>query len=258
MKSRLDPRTPLLEGRDGPPFEAVNVDGGSNVVIVCDHASHRVPRRLGTLGLGEPRLRGHIGWDPGAAAVARHLSTELDAPLVSSGFSRLVIDCNRPLRSEQSIAEESDGVCIAGNRGLSPEERRVRADALFHPYHDAIARVLDRRTGRPTVLLSIHSFTPVLSGHARPWNVGVSSRRERRLASLLVAELRADRDGLTVGDNEPYAIDDDLDYTIPAHAEARGLPSALIEIRQDGIEKPADARAWAERLAEAVRRTKMS
>ena len=256
--SRLDPRKSLLEGDDAPAFEVVNGDGGSNVVLVCDHASHRVPRRLGTLGLGESRLREHIGWDPGAAAVARHLSAELDAPLVLSGYSRLVIDCNRPLRSPQSIAEESDGVCIARNLGLSPDERSVRADALFHPYHDAIARVLDRRCGRGALLLSIHSFAPVLAGHARPWNVGVSSRRERWLASLLVSGLRVNRDGLTVGDNEPYAIDDDLDYTVPVHAEARGLPGALIEIRQDGIESPADARAWAGRLAEAVRRTNAS
>jgi predicted N-formylglutamate amidohydrolase len=258
MTSRLDPGTSLLGGEDGPPFEVVNADGGSNVVLVCDHASHRVPRRLGTLGLDPSRLREHVGWDPGAAAVARRLSTELDAPLVLSGYSRLVIDCNRPLRSAESIAEESDGVPIAANLGLSSEERAVRATALFHPYHDAIARVLDGRHGRPTVLLSIHSFTPVLTGHARPWDVGVSARRERRLASRLVAELRCDRGGWTVGDNEPYAIDDDFDYTIPVHAEARGLPSALIELRQDGIEKPADARAWAGRLAQAVRRTMMS
>lgn len=258
MTSRLDTRTSLLEREDAPPFEVVNADGQSNVVLVCDHASHRVPRRLGTLGLGESRLREHIGWDPGAAAVARHLSSELDAPLVLSGYSRLVIDCNRPLGSVQSIVEESDGVTIAGNLGLAPDERAVRVSALFYPYHDAIARVLDHRRRRPTVLLSIHSFTPVLAGHARPWHVGISSRRERRLASLLVAELRARRDALTVGDNEPYAIDDELDYTIPVHAEARGLPSALIEVRQDGIAKPAGARAWAGQLAEAVRRTKMS
>jgi predicted N-formylglutamate amidohydrolase len=258
MTSRLDLRTPLLGADDGPPFEVVDEDGGSDVVLVCDHASHRVPRRLGTLGLEPSRLREHIGWDPGAAAVARHLSAELDAPLVSSGYSRLVIDCNRPLRSAQSIAEASDGVPIAGNLGLSAEEKAARASALFRPYHEAIARLLDRRRGRPTVLLSIHSFAPVLAGRARPWNVGVSARRERRLASRLVAELAADRDGWTVGDDEPYAIDDEFDYTIPVHAEARGLPNALIEIRQDGIEKPADARAWAGRLAEAIRRTKMS
>jgi len=258
MMSRPNLGTSLLERDDVPPFEIVNGEGQSNVVLVCDHASHRVPQRLGTLGLGNSRLREHVGWDPGAAAVARSLSTELDAPLVLSGYSRLVIDCNRPLRSAQSIAEESDGLSIAGNLDLSQDERGARANDLFRPYHDAIARVLDRRRGRPTALLSIHSFTPVLAGHARPWNIGVSARRERRLASLLVAEFSAHRDGLTVGDNEPYAIDDELDYTIPVHAEARGLPSALIEIRQDGIERPADARAWAERIAEAVRQTKMS
>jgi predicted N-formylglutamate amidohydrolase len=258
MMSRLDPRKSLLEGEDAPAFEVINGDGASSIVLVCDHASHHVPRHLGTLGLGASRLREHIVWDPGAAAVARHLSAEIDAPLVSSGYSRLVIDCNRPLRSPQSIAQESDGVCIPGNLGLSPAEMRQRADALFHPYHDAIARVLDRRRGRAAVLISIHSFAPVLAGHARPWNVGVSSRRERWLASLLVAELRAHRDGLTVGENEPYPIDDDLDYTVPVHAEARGLPGALIEIRQDGIERPEDARAWAGRLAEALRQTKVS
>lgn len=255
MTSRPELPTSLLEGDDVPPFEIVNGDGGSNVVLVCDHASHRVPSRLGTLGLEEARLREHIGWDPGAAAVARQLSSELDAALVLSGYSRLVIDCNRPLRSAQSIAVESDGVAIPANVGLSPEQTGLRARALFRPYHDAIARVLDRRRDRPSVLLSIHSFTPVMAGHVRPWNVGVSSRRKRRLASLLVAELAAHEDGLTVGDNQPYAIDDELDYTIPIHAEARGLPNALIEMRQDGLEKPADVRAWAGRLAAAVRRT---
>ena len=108
------------------------------------------------------------------------------------------------------------------------------------------------------LLLSIHSFTPVLGGHTRPWDVGVSARRERGLASLLVAELRSDGAPSTVGDNEPYAIDDELDYTIPTHAEARGLPSALIEIRQDGIQRPEHAKTWAVRLARAVRRTRMS
>jgi len=258
MTSRLDPRTSLLEADEAPAVELVNGDGRSNVVLVCDHASQRVPRRLGTLGLDGSRLAEHIGWDPGAAAVARQLSSRLDAPLVLSGYSRLVIDCNRPLHSPQSIPEESDGVSIPGNLGLSADERSARAGALFHPYHDAIARVLDRRPDRPSVLLSIHSFAPILSGRVRPWHVGVSSRRERRLASLLLAELRVHPDGLTVGENEPYAIDDDLDYTIPVHGEARGLPSALIEIRQDGIEKPADTEAWAERIAEAVQRTKLS
>ncbi len=258
MSSRLDAATPLLEADDARPFEIVNGSGESNVVLVCDHASHRVPRRLGTLGLDPSRLKTHIGWDPGAAAVAQALSAELDAPLVLSGYSRLVIDCNRPLDSAESIVEESDGVPVPANLGLLAEEKRSRENELFRPYHDAIARVLDDRSDQPSVLLSIHSFTPVLAGQARPWNIGVSSRRERQLARLLIAELAAHPDGWTVGDNQPYAIDDDLDYTIPIHAEPRGLPNALIEVRQDGIEKAADARVWAGRLAEAIRRTKLA
>lgn len=245
--------TGSLLGPDEPPaVEVVNADGGSSAVLVCDHASHRVPQRLGTLGLAAVQLTDHIGWDPGAADVARRLAAHLDVPLVLSGYSRLVIDCNRPLRSAASIVEQSAGVPVPGNRGLAPVERALRVQALFRPYHDAIAQLLDGRSRRPSLLFSIHSFTPVLDGRLRPWHIGVSSRRDRRLAALLLGALAHGGD-FTVGDNEPYPIDDDVDYTIPVHGEGRGLPSVMIEIRQDGIRTAADAAAWAARLAEAYR-----
>ena len=243
---------PLLGPDELPPVELVNIDGGGSAVLVCDHASNSVPRRLGTLGLDAGRLADHIGWDPGAADVARRLSVHLDAPLVLSGYSRLVIDCNRPLRSAESIAERSAGVPIPGNRGLSPEEREARIAALFRPYHDAIARLLDGRARRPTLLLSIHSFTPVLNGPLRPWHVGVCYGHDRRLAALLLGTLARSGE-FAVGDNQPYPIEDDIDYTIPVHGEGRGFPSAMIEIRQDGIHTAAGAAAWAARLAEAYR-----
>jgi predicted N-formylglutamate amidohydrolase len=243
---------PLLGSDEPPPVELVNADGGSSAVLVCDHASNRVPRQLGSLGLDAVQLATHIGWDPGAADVARQLSALLDAPLLLSGYSRLVIDCNRPLRSAGSIAEQSDGVPVPGNRGLSPLERESRINALFRPYHDAIARLLDGRTRRPSLLLSIHSFTPVLDGRPRPWYIGVSHWRDRRLAALMLDVLARSGD-FTVGDNEPYPIDDDVDYTIPVHGEGRGLPSVMIEIRQDGIRTAAGTAAWAARLAEAYR-----
>jgi len=253
----MDPDTGVstvsLLGTDEPsPVELVNADGGSSAVLVCDHASNRVPQRLGTLGLGALQLVDHIGWDPGAADVARRLSAHLDAPLVLSGYSRLVIDCNRPLRSAESIAEQSDGVPVPGNRGLSAEERVSRINALFRPYHDAIDRLLDSRTRRPSLLLSIHSFSPVLNGRSRPWHIGVSHWRDRRFAALMLGVLAHSGD-FTVGDNEPYPIEDDVDYTIPVHGEGRGLPSVMIEIRQDGIRTAAGAAAWAARLAAAYR-----
>jgi predicted N-formylglutamate amidohydrolase len=242
----------LLESDEPSPVELVNAGGRSNAVLVCDHASNRVPRQLGTLGLDAVHLDDHIGWDPGAADVARRLSILLDAPLVLSGYSRLVIDCNRPLRSAGSIAEQSDGVPVPGNRGLSPLERERRINALYRPYHEAIDRLLDGRTPRPSLLLSIHSFTPVLNGRPRPWHIGISHWRDRRLAALMLGVLARSGE-FSVGDNAPYPIDDDVDYTIPVHGEGRGLPSVMIEIRRDGIQTAAGADAWAARLAEAYR-----
>jgi predicted N-formylglutamate amidohydrolase len=240
----------LLRADEPPAVEVVNGQGDGCAVLLCDHASHRIPTRLGDLGLDPAQLSDHIAWDPGAAEVAHRLSAQLDAPLVMSGYSRLVIDCNRPLSSPESIAECSAGVPIRGNLGLSPEERRGRIEALFEPYHGAIAQLLDRRSGRATVLLSIHSFTPVLNGQRRPWQIGVSYWRDPRLAKLLIGALGRTGD-LAIGDNEPYPIEEDTDYTIPRHGERRGLPSAMIEIRQDGVRTEVSVAAWAARLAEA-------
>jgi predicted N-formylglutamate amidohydrolase len=240
----------LLTDDEPPAVRVLNAEGAGSAVLVCDHASNRLPRRLGTLGLAHGDLESHIGWDPGAAEVALRLSAHLDAPLVLSGYSRLAIDCNRPLDSPESIAEESAGVRVPGNRALTSSDRLARIDELFRPYHEAISRPLDRRAGRPSLLLSIHSFTPELDGQRRPWQIAVSYGRDRRLAALLLDALRADG-GLVVGDNEPYPVDDAIDYTIPVHGEARGLPHVLIEIRQDGIATPAGAAAWARLLAAA-------
>ena len=240
----------LLRPDEPPAVEVVNAGGGSHVVLVCDHASNRVPARLGTLGLDAVQLADHIGWDPGAADVARRLSGSLDAPLVLSGYSRLVIDCNRPLRSAESIPGQSAGVIVPGNQALSVEDREIRIKELFLPYHDAIDRLLDTRSQRPSLLLSIHSFTPVLYGRSRPWHIGVCYGHNRGFAALMLEALSRKKD-ITIGDNEPYPIEDDCDYTIPVHGEGRGIPSAMIEIRQDRIRTAEDVAAWAERLAEA-------
>jgi predicted N-formylglutamate amidohydrolase len=242
----------LLSADDADAVEIVNPGGAGTAVLVCDHASNRIPQRLGTLGLGARALEDHIAWDPGAADVARHLSSLLDAPLVSSGYSRLVIDCNRPLDSPESIPVHTGGVQVPGNRELAERERALRTDALFRPYHRAITELLDRRSGRASVLLSIHSFAPVLAGRPRPWSIGLASGRDRRLAALLLEEMKRDP-GLVVGDNEPYDVDDAIDYTIPVHGEGRGLPHVLIEIRQDTLEAPEQAARWAARLARAFR-----
>lgn len=243
----------LLKPTEAPAFEVVNPEGRGSAVLVCDHASNRVPASLGTLGLELHQLAAHIGWDPGAAGVARQLSALLDAPLLLSGYSRLVIDCNRPLHSKESIPEQSAGVLIPGNRGLTDEQRDIRIHSLYHPYHQAIERLLDDRGRRPTVLLSIHSFTAQLHRQRRPWQIGVSHWRDPRLSSMMLRELARPGD-LVVGDNQPYPIDDDTDYTVPVHGEDRGLPSIMLEIRQDEIQTEAGIAAYARRLAESYRR----
>ena len=237
----------LLSSDEPPPFTLVNPDAGSGLVLVCDHASNRVPRRLKQLGLDGEVLETHIGWDPGAALVARALSDRLDAVLVLSGYSRLVIDCNRPLSSPQLIPEQSAGVVVPGNQGLTSVDRDLRIQSLFVPYQSAISRVLEQHD-RPTALLSIHSFTPNLNSEQRPWHIGVAFYRDDRLARALFNELQAPGD-LTVGFNQPYSIETDFDYTVPVQGEMRGLPGAMVEIRQDMIGGLAAAEQWAERLA---------
>jgi len=242
----------LLADDEPPAFEIVNAGGASNLVLVCDHASRRVPRALDHLGLTPEQLDDHIGWDPGAAEVARRLSSNLDAPLILSGYSRLVIDCNRPLHSSQSIAEQSADVFIPGNQHLSEAARASRIYSLFMPYHTAIHKLLDARQHKPSLLLSIHSFTPVLHDVRRPWNIGVSYWKDKRFAQLLRYALQQ-RGDLVIGDNQPYAIDPEFDYAIPVHGEGRGLACAMIEMRQNDILSAAGIADYAERLTQAFK-----
>ena len=219
-------------------------------MLACDHASAHIPRRLKSLGL-EPRDRlRHIAWDIGAAEVARLLSRHLDAPLFLAGYSRLVVDCNRPLRVADIFAERSEDTAIPGNVGMTAEEKAERASTFYWPYHDALHGFIDPRfkAGTVPVVICVHSFTPVYRGVTRRWQVGVHYRLDSRLAMLALEGLRRDRE-LIVGENEPYEVTLDEDYTVPVHAERRGLPYVLFEIRQDLISSESGIEAWAHRLA---------
>jgi predicted N-formylglutamate amidohydrolase len=246
---------PLLGDGEPPAVEIVNPDSEATCFLVCDHASKRLPRRLGDLGLTDAARESHIGWDIGAADLARRLAAGLNATLLLSGYSRLAIDCNRPLASPGSVPASSAGIAIPGNHGLDPLQIAQRRNSLFHPYHQAIAQALDRRRdrGQATALFSIHSFSPDVPGQCRPWHVEFAYNRDRRLAGLLLDSFAAEHD-LTVGDNLPYNVDDESDHTIPVHGERRSLPHVLIEIRQDTLASPALIDRWAERLLSHLRR----
>jgi len=239
----------LLDIDEPHPVDCRRLDGASEFFLTCDHAGRRLPRSLGTLGLGDADLGRHIAWDIGAAAVAEGMSERLGAALVLQRYSRLAIDCNRPPSAPTSIATVSEDTEIPGNRELTPHHAHARMREIFDPYHDRIDAEFElrRRAMRPTVLVSVHSFTPVFHGERRPWHLGLLYNRDPAFAGCLSDELEGS--GLTVGHNEPYAVSDVTDYTIPVHGERRGIPHVMIEIRQDLVERQEGQEEWAERLS---------
>ena len=244
----------LIAADEPPAFSEARRHGRSNFVIVVDHASARIPRSLSDLGVPQSELQRHIAWDIGALAVARYVSEALDAPMVAQNYSRLVIDCNRDPKVATSIPTMSESTGIPGNIGLSEEQRLARRAAIFDPYHDRIAALLDERkaAGRPTILVSQHSMTDIYKGVRREMHAAVLYNRDRRFAGLLLDMLRRE-DRLHIADNQPYFVSDETDYSIPNHGEARELPHVEIEIRQDLLLEEAGQREWATRIATALR-----
>jgi predicted N-formylglutamate amidohydrolase len=244
----------LIAADEPPAYSEARCHGRSNFVIVVDHASARIPRSLSDLGVPRSELQRHIAWDIGALAVARHVSEALDAPMVAQNYSRLVIDCNRDPKVATSIPTMSESTEIPGNIALSEEQRLARRAAIFDPYHDRIAALLDERkaAGRPTILVSQHSMTDIYKGVRREMHAAVLYNRDRRFAGLLLDMLRRE-DHLHIADNQPYFVSDETDYSIPNHGETRELPHVEIEIRQDLLLEEKGQREWATRIAAALR-----
>jgi predicted N-formylglutamate amidohydrolase len=243
----------LLAADEPPPVIAVGRQGRSNFVIVVDHAGRRIPRRLNGLGLAESELQRHIAWDIGALSVARQVAAALDAPLVAQTYSRLVIDCNRDPKVVSSIPRVSESSEILGNIGLTDEEIAARRAEIFDPYHNHVRTLLDERAAaaRTTILVAQHTMTNNYKGVDRPMHAAVLYNRDRRFAGLVLDRLRSEA-GLVIGDNEPYFVSDETDYTIPRHGEARGLPHVEIEIRQDLVSDDAGQAQWAQRITRAL------
>jgi predicted N-formylglutamate amidohydrolase len=239
----------LLQADEPAVWRTLRQSGHSAFVLVCDHAGCRIPRVLGTLGLPVAERQRHIAWDIGAAGLTTLLAERLDAWAILQTYSRLVIDCNRAPGSPTSIAALSERTRIPGNEALSDLDARRRAQAIFWPYHERISQELDLRAAlnRPSILVSMHSFTPTYLEVARPWHIGVLYRQPR-FARLVMQALQAES-GIVVGDNEPYALSDSSDFSVPTHAERRGIAHVEIEVRQDLIADESGQAAWADRLA---------
>ena len=245
--------TPALLLPDEPaPVESVAA-AADPFVFVCEHAGNRMPRALGDLGLPPAAFERHIAFDPGAASVTRGLARRFGGAAVLQTYSRLVIDCNREPSLADAITPHSEDTAIPGNSAIGAAERAARIDAVWSPFHGAIERLIDARirARRPTVLVTLHSFTPVYRGIARPWHVGIIQADDRSLAEPMLAALGADP-ALVVGDDQPYSARDNVDYTIRRHGRERGLPHVMIEIRNDLLRSPAAIEAWVARLGDAL------
>jgi predicted N-formylglutamate amidohydrolase len=238
----------------GDPFTVFRAESKGRFVIVCDHASNYIPEGLNNLGLGKADLQRHIAWDIGAGGIAARLSEHFDSPAVFCGTSRLVIDVNRQLDTEDLIPVMSDKTSVPGNQALTQDQRTQRIAEFFHPYHDAIESVIVRRllVGEPFVFLSVHTMTHCLRGQERPWPIALSSYRDRKLSDPLLAILR--RDGTLVGDNEPYNLDPAVDFSTPFHAIRRKLPHIQVEFRQDLVSSTEGQARWADFFASALER----
>ncbi|WP_428267156.1 N-formylglutamate amidohydrolase [Haliangium sp.] len=250
MPNHSDSRYSLLAADEPAPVELLRAAGGSPLFFTCEHAGRALPARVGDLGLSALDLERHIAWDIGAAGVTRGLSERLDATAVLQRYSRLVVDCNRAPSAHDFIAVHSETTAIHANRDLDPAEVAARTREIFTPYHDAIRTALDAResAGQPTVLVAVHSCTPVYHGVWRPWHVGVLYDLDDRFARI-VLDLLSEHGELTVGENEPYELTHERDYSVPLHGEQRGIPHVELEIRQDLIESRDGQDEWAERLA---------
>jgi predicted N-formylglutamate amidohydrolase len=234
--------------------ETVNPSGSSEIVLICEHASNHMPAEYRGLGVPPADLQTHIAWDVGAADVTRGLAGVLDAPAFLGTYSRLLIDLNRPFESPASIPAQSEATDIPGNLSLGEAEIERRRRTMFTPFHDRVASYLDRRraAGRPTWIVTIHSFTPVFLGVARPWHAGILFDQSRDFAETVIEGL-ARGSGLNVAANQPYTVDREGDYAIPVHGTDRDLPAILVEIRNDLIADVYGIAEWVGRLGPVLR-----
>jgi len=235
------------------PVERVDGDAACGLLIICDHAANALPTEYGSLGLGEDQLSRHIGYDIGAAALTRAIAERLGAPALLTTFSRLLIDPNRGEDDPTLVMRLSDGAVVPGNAQIDATEKQHRIVTYYRPYHDAINAAVDAglARGRAPAIFSVHSFTPVWRGWARPWHAGVLWDQDPRFAVPLIDKLRADPH-LVIGDNEPYsgALKND---TLYRHGTKRGIAHALLEVRQDLIADDEGVGEWAERLEPILR-----
>jgi predicted N-formylglutamate amidohydrolase len=229
----------LLNENEKCSYTSLSYTEIAPIFLTCDHASNTIPKNLKNLELPSSIINSHRGWDIGALDVSLKISKKLHAPLCYTNYSRLVIDCNRPMNVDDAIPEMIDGYKIPNNTNLSEEEYKSRINEIFRPYHQEIKKQLEKQLKQfpDTVYLAIHSFTPTLGGEIRPWDIGVTYCNASKFSDFILKELEL-IERLKIGVNQPYPITIEGDYGIQEHGEKLGLDSLLLEIRQDRIDNP--------------------
>ena len=240
----------LIGSTDPAPVEVLHGDSTADVLLLCEHAGQAVPEVLGNLGVSQEVLDSHRGWDIGAANVARGVACALGAPLVLQHYSRLVIDCNRPTDNAQSMPTISDHQEIPGNRAIPEAERQARITEIFDPMNREIDVLFAAHPRRAA--FSIHSYTPRMDGHDRPWQAGFLTRRSTKTGKALMETITGMRPDLNLALNQPYQIDDATDWFIPEYPEPMGLPHSLIEVRNDEINHADGVALWVDLLSHAI------
>ncbi len=240
-----------MPGDAGPVFEYLGPLNGSRILLTCEHAGRRIPSELNGLGLAEDEIQRHIGWDIGAEGVCRELRIATGSALFLGRYSRLVVDLNRPRQSSECVIECSDGTEIPGNLGLTEFARSQRIRKYHTPFHRKLHETID--VIRPSAIIPIHTFTPILrsDGKPRPWHCAVLYSQATTLGKNCI-EFLSSIQGIVVGENTPYKIEPESDYTVPIHADRQNIPSVLIEIRQDLVSDSSGQRRWAAMLAEMI------
>ncbi|SDU13874.1 N-formylglutamate amidohydrolase [Stappia sp. ES.058] len=237
----------LLSRRADPePVEIVNADSTSPILLICEHAGRKIPQKLGSLGLTDEQLAQHIAYDIGTENLARNLAARFGCTLILQRYSRLVIDCNRPPGTAQSIPAISDQVEIPGNQHQTHLQNNARIREIFEPFATASEAQIARQNLRFTC--SIHSFTPFMNGMARPWDIGFLYRQPMSRGNDLVQLATRLWPSLVIGDNEPYRIEDATDWYIPVCAEKRQIAHSLIEVRNDHLLTDDDCQQWSARI----------
>jgi len=254
----VTPAFQLLGEDEGKPVWVENSEARGEIVLVCEHGANLIPKRLGTLGLEREVLQRHIAWDPGALALARRLAASLDAELYHQRFSRLVYDCNRPPEAESATPSKSEIYSIPGNIGIRPAERHARIEEIYRPFRDGLSSLIQRRSaaGRATMLVTIHSFTPVYFGKTRDVEVGILHDRDSRLADAMIAQADRMQTKYVVRRNEPYGPADGVTHTLVEHGLANGLPNVMIEVRNDLLDDEDGQAAMAAFLTNLIKQSR--